>query len=122
MGSSPISSTKFMQTKLETAVVIAKLICVFAGTSLLTLQTGLGQWAHDTAPPSNVQWVMVVGGSIGTGLTAAGAFLSSAFGNYMNGINFNGTGPIVPTSKSPITNSTPVLTSPKRDDIVSPVV
>jgi len=107
-----------MQKKLETAVVIAKLLCVFSGTSLLTLQTGLGQWAHDTTPPSNVQWVMVVGGSLGTGLTAAGAFLSSAFGNYMSGINFNGTGPISPSQPTTPTPATPALTIPEKDDTV----
>jgi len=70
--------------KLETIVVGAKLFCVFAGTSLLTLQTGLGQWSQTEKNPTVIQWVMVVGGSLGTGLTATGAFLSNAFGNYMD--------------------------------------
>jgi len=70
--------------KFDTLVVSAKLFCVFAGTSLLTLQTGLGQWSNAEANPSIVQWVMIIGGSLGTGLTATGAFLSNAFGNYMN--------------------------------------
>ncbi len=79
--------------KFETAVVIAKLFCVFAGTSLLTLQTGLGQWVHTEKDPTTVQWVMVLGGSLGTGLTATGAFLSNAFGNYLTGrTNGNGNG------------------------------
>jgi hypothetical protein len=69
--------------KLEDIVVYAKMFCVFAGTSLLTLQTGLGQWSNSEASPSPVQWVMILGGSIGTGLTATGAFLSDAFGNYL---------------------------------------
>ena len=76
--------------KLETAVVYAKLFCVFAGTSLLTLQTGLGQWSNAESNPSPVQWVMIIGGSLGTGLTATGAFLSNAFGNYLNNGNGNG--------------------------------
>ena len=70
--------------KLETIVVSAKLFCVFTGTALLTLQTGLGQWSNSDITPSKVQWVMILGGSIGTGLTATGAFLSNAFGNYIN--------------------------------------
>lgn len=71
--------------KLETVVVYAKLICVFAGTSLLTLQTGLSQWSNEPTNPSAVQWIMIIGGSIGTGLTATGAFLSNAFGSYFKG-------------------------------------
>ena len=71
--------------KLETAVVYAKLFCVFAGTSLLTLQTGLGQWSNAETNPTIIQWVMILGGSLGTGLTATGAFLSNAFGNYLQG-------------------------------------
>ena len=70
--------------KFEDAVVYAKLICVFAGTSLLTLQTGLGQWSNEPTNPSAVQWVMIIGGSLGAGITATGAFLSSTFGNYTN--------------------------------------
>lgn len=72
--------------KLETAIVSAKLFCVFAGTSLLTLQTGLGQWSNSEITPSKVQWVMILGGSFGTGLTATGAFLSNAFGTYITGL------------------------------------
>lgn len=73
--------------KLEDVVVYAKLICVFAGTSLLTLQTGLGQWSNGEKKPTTIQWVMVVGGSLGTGLTATGAFLSNSFGSYLDGRN-----------------------------------
>jgi len=69
--------------KLEDKVVYAKLFCIFAGTSLLTLQTGLGQWSNAEETPSKVQWVMILGGSIGTGLGATGAFLSDAFGKYL---------------------------------------
>ena len=111
-----------MKPNIEGLVVCAKLFCVFAGTSLLTLQTGLGTMAQSDKPTTNIQWVMVVGGSIGTGLTAAGAFLSNAFGNYMNGVNINGTEPMVPTQPKSTTNSTSVLTIPKKDDTVKPVV
>ena len=69
--------------KLEDVVLYAKLTCVFAGTSLLTLQTGLGQWSNVDTTPSKVQWVMILGGSLGTGLTATGAFLSDAFAKYL---------------------------------------
>jgi len=76
----------------DTWVVSAKLFCVFAGTSLLTLQTGLGQWSNVESNPSPVQWIMIIGGSIGTGLTATGAFLSNAFGTYVKGLGDNGSG------------------------------
>ena len=78
--------------KFDTFVVSAKLFCVFAGTSLLTLQTGLGQWSNVESNPTVIQWVMILGGSLGTGLTATGAFLSNAFGNYVTGLNGNGNG------------------------------
>lgn len=108
-----------MKANIEGLVVCAKLFCVFAGTSLLTLQTGLGTLAQSDKPATNIQWVMVVGGSIGTGLTAAGAFLSNAFGNYMNGININGTGPGVPSGTLPAIT---LLTDAKKDDTVKPVI
>ena len=100
--------------KLETIVVTAKLFCVFAGTSLLTLQTGLGQWSQTEKSPTVIQWVMVVGGSLGTGLTATGAFLSNAFGNYMN--NINGNGPITPSTGS----VNQMLTEVKKPDTLVP--
>lgn len=78
--------------KLETFIILAKLFCVCAGTGFLTLQTGLGQWSNSDKGPSTTQWVMIIGGSVGTGLTASGAFLSNAFGTYLTGRNnSNGT-------------------------------
>jgi hypothetical protein len=107
--------------KLETVVVGAKLFCVFAGTSLLTLQTGLGLWSKAETAPTTIQWVMVIGGSLGTGLTAAGAFLSNSFGSYMNthgegtgGSGLPQTSKIPPTPASiPKTANIP-LTDPKK--------
>ena len=113
-----------MSNKLESAVVVAKLICVFAGTFFLTLQTGLGQWVHTEKDPTPVQWVMVVGGSLGTGLTAAGAFLSNAFGNYMNGININGNGPDPqpqPQPRPPVITPKSELTEGKKSDTLPSV-
>ena len=105
--------------KFETAVIIAKLFCVFAGTSLLTLQTGLGQWVHTEKDPTVVQWVMVLGGSLGTGLTATGAFLSNAFGNYLNGRgngngngNGNGSLPTVTRTEATEKKNTPLTPTP----------
>ncbi len=69
--------------KLETVVVYTKLLCIFGGTSLLTLGTGLSQWSNEPTNPSVVQWIMILGGSLGSGLTATGAFLSDSFGNYL---------------------------------------
>ena len=71
----------------EDKIIAAKLVCVFAGTSLLTLQTGLGQWSTTEKSPSTIQWVMVLGGSLGAGATAAGAFISDSFGKWANGKN-----------------------------------
>lgn len=94
--------------KLETGVVYAKLFCVFGGTSLLCLQTGLSQWSNEPTNPSFVQWIMILGGSLGAGLTAAGGFLSDAFGSYMKSRN-NGNG----GEHIPLTNVT-------KTDIVKP--
>jgi hypothetical protein len=107
--------------KLETVVVGVKLFCVFAGTSLLTLQTGLGQWSKSETSPTTIQWVMVIGGSLGTGLTAAGAFLSNSFGSYMNthGDQTGGSGipqlPRIPSTSAPIPKVENIpLTDPKK--------
>lgn len=108
-----------MSIKLETLVVCAKLFCVLAGTSLLTLQTGLGQWSNAEKPPTVIQWVMIVGGSVGTGLTAAGAFLSDSFGSYIKGRNGNGLPPPPPL---PQLQQPPkvLLTEEKKPDTVQP--
>ncbi len=103
--------------KFDTLIVSAKLFCVFAGTSLLTLQTGLGQWSNAESDPSLVQWVMIIGGSLGTGLTATGAFLSNAFGNYLQGQNGNGNGN--GNGGQPLPENKP-LTTPKKPDTLAP--
>ena len=100
--------------KFDTIVVSAKLFCVFAGTSLLTLQTGLGQWSNAETNPSVVQWVMIIGGSLGTGLTATGAFLSNAFGTYVTGLNGNGHVPLIPTFASPTGSVNILLTDASK--------
>lgn len=71
----------------EDKIITAKLICVFVGTSLLTLQTGLGQWSNSEENPSPVQWIMILGGSLGAGMTATGAFISNSFGRWSAGKN-----------------------------------
>src|SRR5271169_2260022 len=101
--------------KFDTIVVSAKLFCVFAGTSLLTLQTGLGQWSNVETNPTVIQWVMILGGSLGTGLTATGAFLSNAFGNYLTGMNGDGHAPITP----PTGSANILLTPPKKPDTLA---
>jgi hypothetical protein len=109
--------------KLETVVVGAKLFCVFAGTSLLTLQTGLGQWSKTEAVPTTIQWVMVIGGSLGTGLTAAGAFLSNSFGSYMNthGTGMGGPGfPQIP--RVPLTPTQIPIAPPKPSPAPAPKI
>jgi hypothetical protein len=73
--------------KLETAIVIAKGTCVSGSATLLALSSGLSQWSNETANPSVIQWIMIAGGSIGAGLSAAGAFLSGSFGNYLKARN-----------------------------------
>ena len=100
--------------KLETFVVICKLLCVLAGTSLLTLQTGVSQWNSST-PPTTVQWVIVIAGSLGAGMTATGAFLSSSFGNYMNNARATRNLPLPEIPKV-------LLTDAKKDDTVKPVL
>lgn len=115
--------------KLETVIVGVKLFCVLAGTSLLTLQTGLGQWSKTETAPTTIQWVMVIGGSIGTGLTAAGAFLSNSFGSYMNTHGERTGGPGFPQGlripPTPTPTPTPkvaniLLTDPKKPATLVP--
>lgn len=73
--------------KLETAIVVAKGVCVSGSATLLALSSGLSQWSNETANPSTIQWIMILGGSVGAGLSAMGAFLSSSFGNYLKSRN-----------------------------------
>ena len=76
--------------KMDTFVVLAKMFCLFGGTSLITLQTGLSQWSNVDTGPSFVQWVMIIGGAIGAGLLATSGFISQSFGNYLKARNENG--------------------------------
>ena len=91
--------------KFETFIVYAKLFCVMFGTSMITLQSSLGQWSNAEGSPSKVQWIMILGGSVGTGLTATGAFLSNAFGEYIKTRNGNGGNgqPPAPAGNKPTT-------------------
>lgn len=78
--------------KLETFVIYVKMFCVFGGTALLSLSASLGQWANTGQKPSVIEWTMITGGGIGSGLVALGGFLSNAFGDYMkqrNGIDIS---------------------------------
>lgn len=78
--------------KLESFIIHVKMLCVFGGTALLALSSGLGQWANSGSKPSAIEWTMIIGGSVGAGLVALGGFLSNAFGDYMkqrNGIDIS---------------------------------
>lgn len=78
--------------KFETVVLYIKMGCVFGGTALLALQSGLGQWVNTGDNPPLIAWTMIIGGSLGAGLVSLGGFLSSAFGDYMkqrNGIDLS---------------------------------
>lgn len=80
--------------KIETAVIVTKGFCVVFGTTALTLSSNLAQWSNSEDEPSRVQWVIILCCSIGTGLTALGAFLSNSFGNYLksrNGVDITAT-------------------------------
>lgn len=69
--------------KIETGIVIAKGTCITGSVTLLALSSGLSQWSNEVGNPSTIQWIMIVGSSLGAGLGALGGFLSSSFGNYV---------------------------------------
>lgn len=86
--------------KLQDAVAWAKLGSLVVGTSLTTLQVGLGQWSNDASMPSYIQWTMIIGGSIGTGLLAGYGAMSGSFPNYV-GRTTNGIGAAPPPPATP---------------------
>lgn len=106
--------------KLETVVVYAKLVCIFGGTSLLTLQTGLSQWSNEPTNPSIVQWILILSGSFGAGLTATAAFLSDAFGNYLKFRSSNGNGNGNRNEQPPVFTTPPLLTTPPVSGSIKP--
>jgi hypothetical protein len=76
--------------KLETGIIITKGICVTSSTTLLALSSGLSQWSN-AGTPSTMQWVMIIGASLGAGLGSLGAFMSGSFGNYVKARNGSAT-------------------------------
>ena len=77
---------------LDVAILFTKGLCIVGSTILLSLSTSLGQWGNSETTPSKVEWCIILGGSIGAGLTSLHAFLSTSFSNYMK----NGAAPPEP--------------------------
>lgn len=73
--------------KLDSAVIMTKGIAVTLTATLSALVGALSQWSNDPGEPTKIQWIIIVGTSIGAGATALGAFLSNAFGTYVKGRN-----------------------------------
>lgn len=71
------------QETLETVVVVTKVFCAFTGPALLGYSVSVGQWANAPDSPSALEWSMIIGGSLGTGIMGLGSFMSSAFGKWV---------------------------------------
>jgi len=71
--------------KFSDCVIVTKGSCVFFGASFLTYQTVISQWSNTADDLSKLQWSMVIIGSLGSGVLAFSAWLSSAFSNYLKG-------------------------------------
>ena len=76
--------------KIETAENFTKGLVVVGASTISALVGSLAQWSNDTATPTKLQWMIIIGTALGAGCTALGGFLSSAFGKYLTERNGNG--------------------------------
>ena len=88
--------------KSETFIIIVKgFVCIGAAT-ISALVGSLAQWSNDTATPSKVQWIIIIGTAASAGFTALGGFMSSAFGRYVEA-RTNGNGAAAAPEPKPVT-------------------
>jgi hypothetical protein len=93
--------------RVETFIIVIKALVVCGTATISALVGALSQWSNDTASPSKIQWVIIIGTALGAGGTALGGFLSSSFGKYLQNRNGNGATavpepkPVTPTTVTP---------------------
>lgn len=76
--------------KNETLIILLKMLVVTGGAAISALVGSLSQWSNANGEPTKIQWVIIIGTSLGAGATALGGFLSSSFGKYIQGANGTG--------------------------------
>lgn len=73
--------------KLETLVIITKGAVVTVTAAASALVGSLAQWSNEPVGPNDIQWTIIIATAVAAGGTAMGAFLSSAFGKYLQARN-----------------------------------
>lgn len=97
--------------KLETWVIITKLLCVIGIGLATTLGSNLAQWANSDEGPSPIMWVVIIAACIANAGKDVISFLSQSFGDYKIQMRSDGSGkagimkpvePLTGAGKSPI--------------------
>ncbi len=71
--------------KPNTTVIMAlKGIGLVGGSMASSFAGSLSQWANAETGPSRLQWVIIAVTTLGAGLSALVAFLSTSFGEWRN--------------------------------------
>jgi hypothetical protein len=68
--------------KASTTVMTLKGVGLVGGTMVSSLVGGLSQWATALTSPTKIQWVIIGGTTLGAGLSALVAFLSTSYGDW----------------------------------------
>lgn len=87
--------------KLETLIIVIKMLVVTLGAGAMALVGSLSQWSNEASEPTRIQWIIIGASTVGASMTALGGFLSSAFGKYLDGRNGNGVDKIGQTTEPP---------------------
>ncbi len=68
--------------KPTTTVMVVKGICLVGSAMAMSFAGALGQWANEATGPSVLQWVIIGVTTVGAGLSAYAAFLSTAYADW----------------------------------------
>lgn len=75
-----------MNTKLDTAVLVAKGGCFLIIGFFTPLVSGLAQWANSGEWPGKIVWVVMAGTCCVGGATQLLSFLSNSFSDYKDNV------------------------------------
>lgn len=69
--------------KLDSAVIFTKGMVATLVPAVSALVGSLSQWSNDSGEPTKIQWIIIIGTTVGAGAAGLGSFLSNAFGTYV---------------------------------------
>ena len=77
--------------KLDTTIIITKMICYAILGASANLATSLAQWANSGEWPAKIQWCVIVIGAFTAASANLLSFLSGSFSAYREQLKTNGT-------------------------------